>query len=197
MEEILEMTKMRCQRSGGWPDLGILTVHMIGALYCRKWLKYNDYVDIQCCHITLDHVFSITATITVNYTKHKSVKVYEGTFCVTKRKQSYGAIKGQDIGKSVSVKTQLSDICNRILLLHISLSCVLTDTLFPMPCINTSGWKTSTLKGQEFQHPLCTCKAGHEISGLNPVGRSESLAAIFSHTDIIQKKKTAKCLSPN
>jgi hypothetical protein len=30
--------------------------------------------------------------------------------------------------------------------------------------------------------------AGHEISGLNPVARSESLAAIFSHTDLIQKK---------
>jgi hypothetical protein len=40
-------------------------------------------------------------------------------------------------------------------------------------------------------------KPGHEISGLNPVARSESLAAIFSHTDLIQKKKMAKCLSPN
>jgi hypothetical protein len=32
-------------------------------------------------------------------------------------------------------------------------------------------------------------RAGHEISGLNPVARSESLAAIFSRTDLIQKKK--------
>jgi hypothetical protein len=32
-------------------------------------------------------------------------------------------------------------------------------------------------------------KAGHEISGLNPVAISESLAAIFSRTDLIQKKK--------
>jgi hypothetical protein len=32
-------------------------------------------------------------------------------------------------------------------------------------------------------------KAGHEISGLNPVARSESLAAIFSRTDLIKKKK--------
>jgi hypothetical protein len=30
--------------------------------------------------------------------------------------------------------------------------------------------------------------AGHEISGLNPVARSESLAAISSRTDLIQKK---------
>jgi hypothetical protein len=29
----------------------------------------------------------------------------------------------------------------------------------------------------------------HEISGLNPVARSESLAAIFSRTDLIQEKK--------
>jgi hypothetical protein len=36
-------------------------------------------------------------------------------------------------------------------------------------------------------------KAGHEISALNPVARSESLAAIFSCTDLIYKKK-AKCL---
>jgi hypothetical protein len=28
----------------------------------------------------------------------------------------------------------------------------------------------------------------HEISGLNPVDRLESLAAIFSHTDLIFKK---------
>jgi hypothetical protein len=32
-------------------------------------------------------------------------------------------------------------------------------------------------------------KTGHEISGLNPVARSQSLAAIFSRTDLIQKKK--------
>jgi hypothetical protein len=33
------------------------------------------------------------------------------------------------------------------------------------------------------------CTPGHEISGPNPVARSESLAAIFSHTDLTQKKK--------
>jgi hypothetical protein len=31
--------------------------------------------------------------------------------------------------------------------------------------------------------------AGYEISGLNPVARSESLAAIFSRTDLIKGKK--------
>jgi hypothetical protein len=30
---------------------------------------------------------------------------------------------------------------------------------------------------------------GHKISGLNPVARSESLAAIFSRTDLILKKR--------
>jgi hypothetical protein len=53
---------------------------MIGALYCRKWLKDNDYVDIQCCHITFNCVFSVSTTATVNYTRHKPVKLYEGTF---------------------------------------------------------------------------------------------------------------------
>jgi hypothetical protein len=38
----------------------------------------------------------------------------------------------------------------------------------------------------QWQHQY---KARHEISGLNPVARSESLAAIFSRTDLIQKKK--------
>jgi hypothetical protein len=31
--------------------------------------------------------------------------------------------------------------------------------------------------------------SGHEISGLKPVARSESLATIFFSTDLIQKKK--------
>jgi hypothetical protein len=39
-------------------------------------------------------------------------------------------------------------------------------------------------------HPFPKLKehltAGHEISGLNPVARSESLAAIFSRTDLRQ-----------
>jgi hypothetical protein len=30
--------------------------------------------------------------------------------------------------------------------------------------------------------------SGHETSGLNPLARSKSLAAIFSHTDLILKK---------
>jgi hypothetical protein len=32
--------------------------------------------------------------------------------------------------------------------------------------------------------------SGHEISGLNPIARSESLAIIFSCTHLTQKKKT-------
>jgi hypothetical protein len=50
--------------------------------------------------------------------------------------------------------------------------------------LQTIGWAVSS--------------AGHKISGLKPVARSVCLAAIFSHTDLIQEgKKTAKCLSPN
>jgi hypothetical protein len=39
---------------------------------------------------------------------------------------------------------------------------------------------------------LAQDRAGHEISGLNPVARSESLAVIFSRTDLIQKKPENK-----
>jgi hypothetical protein len=40
-----------------------------------------------------------------------------------------------------------------------------------------------------FHGTVIYITAEHEISGLNPVPRSESLAAIFSRTDLIQKKK--------
>jgi hypothetical protein len=40
-----------------------------------------------------------------------------------------------------------------------------------------------------FQLPIIQwATPGHEISGLNPVARSESLAAIFSCTDLVKKK---------
>jgi hypothetical protein len=62
---------------------------------------------------------------------------------------------------------------------------------------------------EDEQVMLQTCRAGHEISGLNPVDRSESLAPIFSSTDLMKKetenipkytkaiKVKAKCLLPN
>jgi hypothetical protein len=41
-------------------------------------------------------------------------------------------------------------------------------------------------------HRMKLYNSGHEISGLNPVARSESLAAILSRTDLIKKKKGQK-----
>jgi hypothetical protein len=43
---------------------------------------------------------------------------------------------------------------------------------------------------------ICSAdKSGREISGLNPVARSESLAAIFSRTDLFQKKNGQRSIA--
>jgi hypothetical protein len=48
-----------------------------------------------------------------------------------------------------------------------------------------SYFNVSMVRGKSWN---VSFRPGHEISGLNPVARSESLAAIFSRTDLIKEK---------
>jgi hypothetical protein len=61
---------------------------------------------------------------------------------------------------------------------------------FLHPRSNSTASKTS-IQSVTYQQSASNkyYSTGHEISGLNPVARSESLAVIFSRTDLIQKKR--------